>query len=597
VAEFGWRRPPAGRGCRLLNMNVNRLAVWIFALAGVAWWPAPLPAADRAKLLEQADRSATGLRKHLLVVYNKNAPDSERLARYYAIKRGIPKERILGVSTSREEEIDRETFAATIWSPINSYIEKQGWIERRVGVQNVNGRRLPVQTANRNDVWAMVLMKGMPLKIKKDPEKNDVIVSKQPGANNNGASVDSELATLPTLGLPISGMLPNPYFFSGYPRPFDAVDARKLILVTRLDAPTSAMVERMIDDAIHAERHRLSGRGLFDIRGLPKNHGYRRGDDWIRGAFELFRREGWDVTIEDHRGLVSERMPIRDIGFYAGWYRQEAEGPMFRDPVRFRRGAIAYHLHSFSAHTLRSDKKGWVGPLLAHGAAASMGCVYEPYLAYTPQVDVFVDRLTQHFTFAESAYMSQRSLSWMTVFVGDPLYRPFALPLDRAVALEQKQRSELALWLQAEVLRRKLRHPNSKVDKIELRTGLLRGDSGSLTWEAYGDMLVELDVKKHQDDIFQAYEMAANLAAEPMDIIRIGEKQVTQYRRVGKKGLAASFKQELAKQWPEEAVKYGLVKSSKKDKPEAKQEEDDFDGIRVKKSQYPRAEPVTPINP
>jgi hypothetical protein len=54
-----------------------------------------------------------------------------------------------------------------------------------------------------------------------------------------------------------------------------------------------------------------------------------------------------------------------------------------------------------------------------------MGNVYEPYLSLTPHLDVFVDRLRNGFTFAESAFASEPVLSWMTTFVGDPLYRPF----------------------------------------------------------------------------------------------------------------------------------------------------------------------------
>jgi hypothetical protein len=67
-----------------------------------------------------------------------------------------------------------------------------------------------------------------------------------------------------------------------------------------------------------------------------------------------------------------------------------------------------------------------VAPLLEKGAAASLGNVYEPYLELTPHLDIFNDRLLHGFTFAESAYMATRTLSWMTVAVGDPLYRPYA---------------------------------------------------------------------------------------------------------------------------------------------------------------------------
>jgi hypothetical protein len=97
------------------------------------------------------------------------------------------------------------------------------------------------------------------------------------------------------------------------------------------------------------------------------------------------------------------------------------------DPqFRFRPGAIAVHIHSFSASTIRQPDKFWVGPLIRHGAAASLGNVYEPYLQLTPMLDLFYDRLVNGLTLAESAYASLPVVSWMTTIVGDPLYRPFS---------------------------------------------------------------------------------------------------------------------------------------------------------------------------
>jgi hypothetical protein len=92
------------------------------------------------------------------------------------------------------------------------------------------------------------------------------------------------------------------------------------------------------------------------------------------------------------------------------------------------------HIHSFSALTIRDPLHHWVGPLLSAGAAATFGNVYEPFLTLTPQLDIFYDRLRAGFTFAESGYMAQRALSWMTTFVGDPLYRPYK----GAAELEEK---------------------------------------------------------------------------------------------------------------------------------------------------------------
>ncbi len=74
-------------------------------------------------------------------------------------------------------------------------------------------------------------------------------------------------------------------------------------------------------------------------------------------------------------------------------------GP-FADPAfRFRNGAVAVHIHSFSAATLRSPTSGWSGPLLERGAAATVGNVYEPYLTLTANLDVLQDRLMSGFTF------------------------------------------------------------------------------------------------------------------------------------------------------------------------------------------------------
>ena len=117
---------------------------------------------------------------------------------------------------------------------------------------------------------------------------------------------------------------------------------------------------------------------------------------------------------------------MTDCALYYGWYAGGVAGPFSQPAFKFLPGAIAVHIHSFSASTLRDPNANWVGPLLTKGATASLGNVYEPYLQFTAQLNVFNDRLLHGFTFAESAYMSVQALSWMTVMVGDPLYRPYA---------------------------------------------------------------------------------------------------------------------------------------------------------------------------
>jgi hypothetical protein len=138
---------------------------------------------------------------------------------------------------------------------------------------------------------------------------------------------------------------------------------------------------------------------------------------------------------------------MSQIAIYAGWYSDHACGPFALPKVEFMPGAFAYHIHSYSAQTLRSTTDNWCGPLLAKGATCTMGCVNEPYLVFTPNVALFLDRfIFGKFTFGEAAWAAQRALSWQTTVVGDPLYRPFGTsPAILGQELVQRQ-SPLIEW-------------------------------------------------------------------------------------------------------------------------------------------------------
>jgi hypothetical protein len=198
-----------------------------------------------------------------------------------------------------------------------------------------------------------------------------------------------------------------------------------VLLVCRLDAPSGTTVRRMIVDAIAAEKNGLWGRAYVD-GAHNTNSGLSMGDRWLSDITEQFHKFGIPVVYDDKPEIFPDTYPMSDCALYYGWYAANAAGPFARPDFHFVPGAIAVHIHSFSAHTLRDQNADWVGPLVSKGAAASLGNVYEPFLQFTSQLDIFNDRLLHGFTFAESAYMSMRALSWMSVVVGDPLYRPFA---------------------------------------------------------------------------------------------------------------------------------------------------------------------------
>ena len=367
------------------------------------------------------------------VVFNEADGDSVALAKFYAEQRAIPADHLVGLHCSVDEEISREDYENTIAEPLRRIFKERGWWTVRT---KTDGQ----ETISQSSIRFLALMRGMPLKIHAIalpyPGNEEL-----PGAvgQHNEASVDSELSTLATGSHQISGAIPNPYFQSF--RAIREFENSSLILVCRLDGPTPSIVRRMITDSIATEKTGLWGRAYVDgsHRTAP---GAEVGDKWLSEIVEQLHKTGIPVVFDDSPALFPEAFPMSDCALYYGWYAGGITGPFNQFDFQFVPGAIAVHIHSFSASTLRDVNAGWAGPLLARGAAATTGNVYEPFLQLTPHLDILNDRLLHGFTFAESAYMSAQALSWMAVMVGDPLYRPYASWLQLDATRDSGKRSQ-----------------------------------------------------------------------------------------------------------------------------------------------------------
>jgi len=402
-----------------ISATLGMVLAWcLFSSADAA------PKADRSRAPERppAPNPYAAL---TLVVFNEADRDSGELAHFYAEKRGIPKDQIIGLKCSKAEEISRDEYDRTIAEPLREIFTARQWWKLREPAS-------PLGPVEWNKIRFVALIRGIPLKIAPAPNyPGDRTIIPGPAGATNAAAVDSELALLGYRTHVISGFVPNPYF-----RSFAAItDVRRpdLMLVCRLDAPSAGIVHEMITDSLAAEEEGLAGITYVDARGI-KDPGYVEGDNWLYAIANSARRHGSLVILDDGPGLFPELYPMTHAALYFGWYTENVTGPFVRPDFRFVRGAVAVHIHSFSASTLREPLHHWVGPLLSAGAVATVGNVYEPYLSLTPHLDIFHDRLRAGFTFAESAYMAQSALSWMTTFVGDPLYRPFK----GAVELEER---------------------------------------------------------------------------------------------------------------------------------------------------------------
>ncbi len=333
-----------------------------------------------------------GLAASALVIYNENDPLSRDLAAFYADKRGIPAERVVSLKCPIEEEISRQQYDDTIAGPLRAMFDERHWWLRSPDKPDAE----PSSVVSGNRIRFLVLMRGIPLRIRHtgEPYPGDFCKLPSPIKDTNGASVDSELAVLGMFTRGIAGFQPNPYYRS-FSR-FADTHFPGIMLTGRLDAPTGSTVRQMILDSLAAEKNGLWGRCYLDGRGItPNTNPMVEGDQWI-DRIASDRAPYFLPTITDRQPeMFPTAYPMNETAMYFGWYSQDVAGPFTREDFHFLPGAVAVHIHSFSATTLRDPLHYWVGPLINKGAAASLGNVYEPYLTLTTHLDIFADRLVR----------------------------------------------------------------------------------------------------------------------------------------------------------------------------------------------------------
>lgn len=396
-----------------------------------------------ASLYPAANLPAADDGRSVVVVYNSRVPASKEVAEHYAKARGVPDDQLVGLELSEGEGMTRSEFRLGLQEPLFKKFRDAGWFKTRL---DSSSGRLAYKVVE-SSVRHLVLCYGVPVRIQPEPGLVERGTEQQPAPlRRNEAAVDSELAWLPILETRplLSGPMANEFY--GQTNASALHPTNGILLTARLDGPTPEIAKRLVDLALAAETNGLWGRTYFDLRGIREGE-YKQGEDWIRAGSEITRQLGLPTIVDERPGTFSTNFPMSQIAYYAGWYEPNASGPFAAAEVDFMPGAVAYHLHSFSAANLRSASQNWAGPLLAKGAAATVGFVYEPYLGGTLDVGVFTARFFhQGFSLSEAAWAASPVLSWQTTVIGDPLYRPFALGPQQLHERLAQRKSPLIEW-------------------------------------------------------------------------------------------------------------------------------------------------------
>ncbi|MBM3831273.1 MAG: TIGR03790 family protein [Verrucomicrobia bacterium] len=479
----------------------------------------------------------------VFVLYNSASEDSKSVAAHYFGARRLPGDRLLGLSLPTGETMSRAEFREQLQEPLLKALAERGlWKTRAdVATRDFNLTNLPAVTESQ--IRYLVLCHGVPIRIASDKTLTETGADKlQPELRRNEAAVDSELAALPlALGRHLlTSALPNRNYAATNTAALHPTNG--ILLVARLDGPSATLARGLVDKAMQAERDGLWGRAYFDARGIT-NGGYLTGDEWLRKAAETMRRFGLETMLDDTAPTFSAGFPLSQVGLYAGWYDGNVSGPFKAGTVEFLPGAVAYHLHSFSAHTLRSADKNWCGPLLARGATATMGCVEEPFLAGTPDLGVFFHRLTAAgWTFGESAYAAQGSLSWQTTVIGDPLYQPFGRHPAELHADLLKRRSPLVAWSHLRVVNLNLARGASAAEMV----GYLNQQAETKTSPELLEKIGDLQLKLEKPELaVEAWDTALANHPTPQQRIRLLQARADALTKMGRDVLALAAWQQL----------------------------------------------------
>ncbi|HEX2852402.1 MAG TPA: TIGR03790 family protein [Opitutaceae bacterium] len=383
---------------------------------------------------------------HVVILANSDDPDSMRVARHYAEVRRVPLENIIARKMSSAEIISWREFVATIWEPLREELVARKWIDAiPIAVTDYLGRKK--YATNGHQIAAVVVCRGVPLKIVHEP---DFYAEHQPFTNrqefrSNAGAVDSELSLLPGSSYSINAFVPNPLYRNENPT---GADRAQVVPVGRLDGPTVEHALALVDHAVETERTGLIGRAYVDIGGI-----YRDGDQWFEAVAAQLEGLAFDIGVDRSGSTLPATARFDAPALYFGWYTTDLNGPFALSGFQFPAGAFAFHLHSFSAGTMRSESSGWSAPFVARGVTGTIGNVYEPYLALTHRPDLLIRALIRGASLGEAACYSVPAFSWQPILLGDPLYRPFAVAFED----QWKNRANLPPKLAGYVVVRRMR--------------------------------------------------------------------------------------------------------------------------------------------
>lgn len=359
---------------------------------------------------------AAGSHPEVLVVYNSNSADSLAVANHYMSQRNIPPSNLCVITPPSTDGLTLSDYTTYVKTPIQSCLNALG----------------------SKSILYIVMTYMTPFAVGDGPMGSAALDSYL-------ADIWDKYASQPFILIP---SLPQPYYADSQSQgnvylPFQSfavyrANARNPLIysVWRLDAPSPAIAMALVDNAIYAEQNGVSGTACIDETYDPSNSpiepdaGTPSGNWDLYKAAQFLNAAGLTVTtdtLSTEFGTAPSQLTCPLTGFtsfYSGWYTLDN----YNNAFMWQQGSIGWHLDSASALTPRSGPS-WAPNALANGITVTSGSVTEPYLEGLVRPGGTFRNLLEGASVGDAFLRNTRWLKWETMYIGDPLYKPFGAGL------------------------------------------------------------------------------------------------------------------------------------------------------------------------
>lgn len=342
------------------------------------------------------------LNERVLVVYNADAPESHAVAEYYMSRRAIPERNACRIKVSSTQAVDQEEYESHVRDPVRKCLDaigKEKILYIVFSYQTPYALTLQGRTYSLDQFVADIWDEYLPFRPALQPDVQPYLGYAQSEGNAYAPFV------------PLSAYR-------------ETSGARHIFSVWRIDAATSALAKGLVDKALFAEAHRLSGKACFDLNSSPQvDYAYGAGNWDIYQAAQIARKAGLAIVEDAHQeefGTAPAPLRCDGVALYAGWYSLNH----YNDAFTWNPGAVGLHLDSASAVDPRGGPN-WAANAVMKGITVTSGAVSEPFLENLPHPDQAFLYLFEGANAGDALLRSTRLLKWMILNIGDPLYRPF----------------------------------------------------------------------------------------------------------------------------------------------------------------------------